>query len=286
MWWYREGNKEQGWRRVGTLTPSIVHILVCSMCLWLLWYHAISPLILIWATLATCISHTLVKVTWYKLPSRRAIAITSPSNALTMHSFMLNCTLLPLDKILLTESKLACNFGTWSTSLILILLVRPFTITFHKDGPHSYCLNNVIITHMHVACCNYFIHVECDSMRGHMVGGSRVHDPLAYGLAMVSILCCKGIVIIVLGFVGILLLLVVILGLEAKSCNVARFATIVACLGVFVCRCGPSSSLRWHHCHIVTLRLLLPPLGHFMHQSCGHKLHGEVLHGQGLQGGD
>jgi len=28
MWWYREGNKEQGWRRVGTLTPSIVHILV------------------------------------------------------------------------------------------------------------------------------------------------------------------------------------------------------------------------------------------------------------------
>jgi hypothetical protein len=28
MWWYGEGNKEQGWRRVGTLTPSIVHILV------------------------------------------------------------------------------------------------------------------------------------------------------------------------------------------------------------------------------------------------------------------
>jgi hypothetical protein len=28
MWWYREGNKEQGWRRVGHLTPSIVHILV------------------------------------------------------------------------------------------------------------------------------------------------------------------------------------------------------------------------------------------------------------------
>jgi hypothetical protein len=34
---------------------------------------------------------------------------------------------------------------------------------------------------------------------------------------MVSILCCKGIVIIVLGFVGILLLLVVVVGLEAKS---------------------------------------------------------------------
>jgi hypothetical protein len=48
-----------------------------------------------------------------------------------------------------------------------------------------------------------------------MLGGSRVHDPLAYGLAMVSILCCKGIVIIVLGFVGILILLVV-LGLESK----------------------------------------------------------------------
>jgi hypothetical protein len=48
-----------------------------------------------------------------------------------------------------------------------------------------------------------------------MLGGSQVHDPLAYGLAMVSILCCKGIVIIVLGFVGILILLVV-LGLESK----------------------------------------------------------------------
>jgi hypothetical protein len=43
---------------------------------------------------------------------------------------------------------------------------------------------------------------------------------------MVSILCCKGIVIIIPGFVGTLLLLVV-LGLEAKSCNVAWFATIM-----------------------------------------------------------
>jgi len=47
MSWYVEGNKEQGWRGVEYLTPNIVHILVCSMCLWLLWYHAISPLILI-----------------------------------------------------------------------------------------------------------------------------------------------------------------------------------------------------------------------------------------------
>jgi hypothetical protein len=46
MSWYVEGNKEQGWRGVEYLTPNIVHILVCSMCLWLLWYHAISPLIL------------------------------------------------------------------------------------------------------------------------------------------------------------------------------------------------------------------------------------------------
>ncbi len=31
----------------------------------------------VWAWLATCISHTLVKVIWYKLPLRSAIAITS-----------------------------------------------------------------------------------------------------------------------------------------------------------------------------------------------------------------
>jgi hypothetical protein len=30
--------------------------------------------------------------------------------------------------------------------------------------------------------------------------------------------------------------------------------------------------LCWHHCRIVTLRLLLPPLGHFMHQSIGNNL--------------
>jgi hypothetical protein len=42
-------------------------------------------------------------------------------------------------------------------------------------------------------------------------------------------------VIIIRGFVGILLLLVV-LGLETKSCDVAWFATIVACLGVKLCK--------------------------------------------------
>ncbi len=62
MWWYMEGNKEQGWRRVGYLTPSIVHILVCFMCLWLLWYHTISPLILIGygPTHANCIIRGLI----------------------------------------------------------------------------------------------------------------------------------------------------------------------------------------------------------------------------------
>jgi hypothetical protein len=35
MWWYREGNKEQGWRRVGALSPSIVHILVWSLVFWM-----------------------------------------------------------------------------------------------------------------------------------------------------------------------------------------------------------------------------------------------------------
>jgi hypothetical protein len=43
MWWYREGNKEQGWRGVGYLTPSIVHILV-DLCAF---DCAISPLILL-----------------------------------------------------------------------------------------------------------------------------------------------------------------------------------------------------------------------------------------------
>ncbi len=46
MWWYREGNKEQGWRRVGTLSPSIVHILVWSLG----FEWAISPLILLFST--------------------------------------------------------------------------------------------------------------------------------------------------------------------------------------------------------------------------------------------
>ncbi len=48
-------------------------------------------------------------------------------------------------------------------------LGSPFHHHFHKDGPHSNCLN---ITHMHVACWNYLIHVKCGSMRGHMLGGS------------------------------------------------------------------------------------------------------------------
>jgi hypothetical protein len=43
MWWYREGNKEQGWRGVGYLTPSIVHILL-DLCAF---DCAISPLILL-----------------------------------------------------------------------------------------------------------------------------------------------------------------------------------------------------------------------------------------------
>jgi hypothetical protein len=46
MWWYREGNKEQGWRRVGTPSPSIVHILVWS----LVFEWAISPLIILFST--------------------------------------------------------------------------------------------------------------------------------------------------------------------------------------------------------------------------------------------
>jgi hypothetical protein len=69
MSWYMEGNKEQGWRGVEYLTPNIVHILVCSMCLWLLWYHAISPLILIRRWVDWCIHQLLGYVLshyWYQ----------------------------------------------------------------------------------------------------------------------------------------------------------------------------------------------------------------------------
>jgi hypothetical protein len=57
-----KGIKSKVGGELDNLTPSIVHILVCSMCLWLLWYHAISPLILIGygPTHANCIIRGLI----------------------------------------------------------------------------------------------------------------------------------------------------------------------------------------------------------------------------------
>ncbi len=44
MWWYMEGNKEQGWRRVGTLTPSIVTYLCDLNVQSLLWSYCFQHL--------------------------------------------------------------------------------------------------------------------------------------------------------------------------------------------------------------------------------------------------
>jgi hypothetical protein len=47
MWWYREGNKEQGWRRVGSLSLQALFTYLCDLCAF---EYAISPLILLFST--------------------------------------------------------------------------------------------------------------------------------------------------------------------------------------------------------------------------------------------
>jgi hypothetical protein len=42
MWWYKEGNKEQGWRRVGSLSLQALFTYLCDLCAF---ECAISPLI-------------------------------------------------------------------------------------------------------------------------------------------------------------------------------------------------------------------------------------------------
>jgi hypothetical protein len=42
MWWYKEGNKEQGWRRVGYLSLQALFTYLCDLCAF---ECAISPLI-------------------------------------------------------------------------------------------------------------------------------------------------------------------------------------------------------------------------------------------------
>src|ERR1700738_1310168 len=47
----------------------------------------------------------------------------------TYISFTSNHPVNPFDKSLLTESKLACNFGTWSTSVMRIVVALPLIST-------------------------------------------------------------------------------------------------------------------------------------------------------------
>lgn len=64
----------------------------------------------------------------YILPLRSAITMAQLLQDFTMYSFRLNWTFNPFDKRLLTESKLACNWGAWGVSLSPIRLILPFTI--------------------------------------------------------------------------------------------------------------------------------------------------------------
>jgi hypothetical protein len=66
----------------------------------------------------------------YKMPSRGPIAMASPLEAFTRHSFRLNCTFKPFYIRLLIEKKMACNLGTWSAYLIWIWSISPLTIVF------------------------------------------------------------------------------------------------------------------------------------------------------------
>ncbi len=50
--------------------------------------------------------------------------------------------------------------------------IKEWRMEIRGKNAHSNCFNNAIITHMHIACWNYLIHVKCGSMRGHMLGGS------------------------------------------------------------------------------------------------------------------
>ena len=86
----------------------------------------------------------LNKFIWYTLPSRRAIATTSLSGALTVHSFRLNCTFNPFDKKRFTKSKFACNMDTWR-----YFYMFPYDFVFDENfknfGSHLNNFYNVVI---------------------------------------------------------------------------------------------------------------------------------------------
>jgi hypothetical protein len=69
----------------------------------------------------------------YTLHSRGTIAMTWPSQDLTIHLFRLNWTFKPFNTNLLTESNLACNLGMWNKSLIWIWLILPSKIASTKN---------------------------------------------------------------------------------------------------------------------------------------------------------
>jgi len=131
MLWYMEGNKYQGWRGVEYLTPNIVHILVCSMCLWLLWYHAISPLILIGS--ATCFQRSV------KISSSLPIMVAC-INASKISCFMS----LPFPKFSLLSQNAGGNLDARDSMYIVLVILKTSSLTFYNYLSSAFCFSFII----------------------------------------------------------------------------------------------------------------------------------------------
>lgn len=92
----------------------------------------------------------------------------------TMHSFRLNWTFQSFDTCSLIENKLACNLGTWNTSLIQIWMILSSKFCFHDNESYFDNFANVIITQMHVAWSDHLICVKCSPIWNRVFGGSQI----------------------------------------------------------------------------------------------------------------
>ena len=88
-----------------------------------------------YAKLAASALCTFIKFISYKLCLRDTIAMALLSQAFTKYLLRLNCIFKPFDTNLLTKSKLACNSGSWSASLIKIRLILPLMIASTMMDP-------------------------------------------------------------------------------------------------------------------------------------------------------